>query len=226
MRRKLEFVALILLLISLIVISNNLAQYVSSSEVVQNKTQVVLDPGHGDSDPGKVGINGVLEKNVNLKISKEIKNLLEGQGIEVLMTREGDESLAKESDTNKKVQDMKARVQLMNGADADLIVSIHQNSYTDEQVHGAQVFYYAHSENGKACAEIMQKALLEADPDNTRQAKADDSYYILRRTKSPTIIVECGFLSNPEEAEQLNTEEYQKKLAKAITQGIMACLSK
>ena len=226
MHKKIEFLFFVLILIALIAISDNLAQYVSSSKIEQNKIQVVIDPGHGDSDPGKIGINGALEKEINLKIAREIKKLLEEQEIEVLMTREDDKSLAKESDTNKKVQDMKARVQLMNESKADLIISIHQNSYTDESVHGAQVFYYTHSENGKTYAEIMQKALLEVDPENTRQAKADDTYYILKRTSSPTIIVECGFLSNPEEAEQLNTEEYQKKLAKAITQGIMACLSK
>ena len=138
------------------------------------------------------------------------------------MTREDDSTLAKEGDTNKKVQDMKARVQLINETKPAMVVSIHQNSYQDADIRGAQVFY---SQDGKNTAELMQKALLAVDKDNTRQAKANDTYYLLRRTEVPTIIVECGFLSNPEEAAKLVTEEYQDKLADAITQGIQSCLS-
>ena len=103
-------------------------------------------------------------------------------------------------------------------------VCIHQNSYQDAQIHGAQVFYYSHSEEGKRMAEVMQKALLKADEENTRQAKANDTYYLLKRTEVPTIIVECGFLSNPEEAAKLVSPKYQEKLAEAIAEGILACM--
>lgn len=97
-----------------------------------------------------------------------------------------------------------------------MVVSIHQNSYHEEGIHGAQVFYYSHSSDGEKAAVIMQKALLAVDSDNTRQAKANDTYYILKRTEVPTVIVECGFLSNNEEAEKLVTKEYQQLLAEAI----------
>lgn len=200
--------------------------YVSSSAVDAKKIEVVLDPGHGDSDPGKIGINQALEKDINLSIAKKVQSRLKKEGVQVLMTRENDEMLAKESDTNKKIQDMKARVQLMNESSPKLVVSIHQNSYTDERIHGAQVFYYAQSAEGKEVAEIMQKALLKVDESNKRQAKPESTYYILKRTKPPTIIVECGFLSNSEEAELLVSDDYQEKLADAITAGILACLSK
>jgi N-acetylmuramoyl-L-alanine amidase len=186
----------------------------------------VIDAGHGGDDPGKIGINNANEKDVNLQIAKKVKVLLEKQGIEVVMTREEDVMLAGEDENNKKIQDMKARVQLMNDSGADMVVSIHQNSYTDESIHGAQVFYYTHSTEGKALAEILQEALLEVDSDNTRQAKADDTYYILKRTKSPTVIVECGFLSNSQEADLLITESYQDQLAESIMKGIITCLSK
>ena len=185
-----------------------------------------LQPAHGDSDPGKIGINQALEKDINLSIAKKVQSRLKKEGVQVLMTRENDEMLAKESDTNKKIQDMKARVQLMNESSPKLVVSIHQNSYTDERIHGAQVFYYAQSAEGKEVAEIMQKALLKVDESNKRQAKPESTYYILKRTKPPTIIVECGFLSNSEEAELLVSDDYQEKLADAITAGILACLSK
>lgn len=226
MYRKIEFLLLILLLLTLITVSGKMEKYVSSGAVEAKKVEVVLDPGHGESDPGKIGINQALEKDINLKIAKKVQSRLEKEGVQVAMTREKDEMLAKEGDTNKKIQDMKARVQLMNEISPKLVVSIHQNSYTDEKIHGAQVFYYAQSAEGKTAAEIMQKALLKVDESNKRQAKEDSTYYILKRTKSPTVIVECGFLSNQEEAELLVSDEYQEKLADAITEGILACLSK
>lgn len=141
------------------------------------------------------------------------------------MTREEDVSLAKSSNGSKKVQDMKARVELINKTVPDLAVSIHQNSYHEEAIHGAQVFYYTHSTEGQRMAAIMQKALLAVDQENHRQEKADDGYYLLRRTEVPTIIVECGFLSNQEEAEKLIDKEYQTSVAEAIVQGIETCLA-
>ena len=143
----------------------------------------------------------------------------------MIMTREKDQMLSEGSTGSKKVQDMKERVKLINDTAPDLAVSIHQNSYSGEEVHGAQVFYYTHSADGEKLAEIMQKALLSVDRDNHRKAKADSTYYLLRRTEVPTIIVECGFLSNYEEAEKLVDEKYQKQLAKAIVKGIESCLA-
>ena len=102
-----------------------------------------------------------------------------------------------------------------------LAVSIHQNSYSSEEVHGAQVFYYSHSTEGERAAKIMQEILRDVDKGNTRQAKANDIYYMLKRTEVPVIIVECGFLSNRQEAALLITEEYQEKMAQAIAQGIL-----
>lgn len=136
------------------------------------------------------------------------------------MTRTEDKMLAPEDSTNRKAQDMKARVAFINEAKPVIAVSVHQNSYHEPDVSGAQVFYYSHSAEGEEAAKIMQEAFLSVDPENTRQAKANDSYYILKRTEVPTIIVECGFLSNPEEAELLTDEEYQKKIADAITAGV------
>lgn len=224
MRRKLEFVLLILLLAGLIVVSRNLGNYVSSGKIKRAKNTVVIDAGHGGADPGKVGINKAEEKDINLKIAKKVKKILEKKGIKVIMTREDDTMLAKNSNGSKKVQDMKERVKLINGAVPEFAVSIHQNSYHDEAIHGAQVFYYKHSSEGEQLAAVMQKALLSIDKDNRRQPKADDTYYLLKRTEVPTIIVECGFLSNHEEAEKLVTDEYQKQVAEAIVKGIEACM--
>ena len=101
-----------------------------------------------------------------------------------------------------------------------------KNSYHQEGVKGAQVFYYSHSEDGKKAAEVMQKALLSLNTDNNRKAKANDTYYLLKRTEPPTIIVECGFLSNWEEAELLKDKEYQESIAEAIVEGIKGYIEK
>lgn len=177
---------------------------------------IVVDSGHGGGDPGKVGINGALEKDVNLKISKKVEKLLKKNNIQVVMTREDEKGLA-----DSKVEDMKTRVSIINEKKPTLAVSIHQNSYGQESIHGAQVFYYSHSKEGEKAAKIMQEALLTADSENKRQAKANDTYYMLKRTEVPVIIVECGFLSNQKEAEKLVTEEYQEKIAEAVCEGVL-----
>lgn len=224
MRKKIELILVMLTLAGLVMVSKKLEKYVNSDKVEKKEYTVVLDAGHGSSDSGKVGINGVLEKDINLSISKKTKKYLEKKGICVIMTRNKDESLAEGENGNRKVQDMKARVKRINDTKPDLAVSIHQNSYHEESIHGAQVFYYEHSESGEKDARILQEALLAVDPDNTRQVKANTTYYLMKRTEVPILIVECGFLSNQEEAEKLASEDYQKEIAKAIANGIESCL--
>ena len=224
MRKKIELAVLLLFLAVLVLLSKNLEEMVSSGRVTGRNPCIVLDSGHGGEDPGKIGVNQAKEKDVNLKIAKKTKERLEKKGWKVVMTREKDVMLGDPAAGNKKIHDMKARVERINKTMPQAAVSIHQNSYQDAQIHGAQVFYYSHSEEGKRMAEVMQKALLKADEENTRQAKANDTYYLLKRTEVPTIIVECGFLSNPEEAAKLVSPKYQEKLAEAIAEGILACM--
>ena len=175
-----------------------------------------LQSAHGGGDPGKIGVNNALEKDINLAIGEKLKTALEKENIQVVLTRETDEMLAE-----SKSEDMKKRVQIMNDAKAKLVVSIHQNSYVTERESGAQVFYYSNSEKGKELALVLQENLKKLDMGNRREAKANDSYYILRHTDVPTVIVECGFLSNWEEAQKLTTEEYQQELAQVICDGIL-----
>lgn len=226
MRQKIELAAAILVLAGLIILSRAVSKYVNNSQVKSEKTIIVLDPGHGGSDPGKIGVNDVKEKTVNLAIAGMVQEMLKKEKIQVVMTREEDKMLTGQDGQTTKVGDMKARVALINESAPALAVSIHQNSYHQEGVKGAQVFYYSHSEEGKKAAELMQKALLSLNAENNRKAKANDTYYLLKRTEAPTIIVECGFLSNWEEAELLKNEEYQKKTAEAIVEGIKAYIEK
>ena len=187
---------------------------------------VVIDAGHGGTDPGKVGVDGSLEKDINLKIARKLQKFLVMADVDVVLTRESDAGLYDESVPNKKVQDMKNRVSIIEEKEPDLTVCIHQNSYHEEYVHGAQVFYYAGSEESKELAQRIQQVMtIDLDSDNTRQAKANDSYYLLKKTSSPIVIVECGFLSNYEEAQKLSSDIYQEKAAWAIHLAILQHLN-
>ncbi len=166
-----------------------------------------------------------LEKEINLIIAKKVKAILMQEDVEVIMTRESDKGLYEEQTSNKKVQDMKNRCALINEAQPDCVVSIHQNSYHEENVTGAQVFYYGTSGEGKKLAEILQENLItHVDPENHRAAKANQSYYLLKKTEAPIVIVECGFLSNWEEAKKLQEDSYQNQIAWAVSMGILSYL--
>lgn len=184
---------------------------------------VCIDPGHGGVDPGKVGVNNALEKDINLAISLMLREQLEAAGYDVIMTRETDAGLYDEGEKSKKMADLKRRIALIEEKKPDIVVGIHQNSFTQESSKGAQVFYYKESQDGATLAGIMQEQLRSELADgNSRQAKANDNYYMLVHTSAPMIIVECGFLSNNEEAEKLMTAEYQQKLAEIIAHGVDA----
>ena len=216
-----------ILMVSMFVLAREGAVYVTSLQV-ENKSRacVVIDAGHGGSDPGKVGINNQLEKEINLKIAEILKDFLQAEGIEVVMTRESDAGLYDEGASNKKVQDMKRRLEIIEKADPVIVVSIHQNSYHEEYVKGAQVFYYSTSESSRQLAEVIQEQLRSLDPDNRREAKGNDSYFLLKKTSKPIVIVECGFLSNREEAEKLSSALFQEKMAWNIHMGIMKYLNR
>lgn len=192
----------------------------------QQEICVVLDAGHGGEDPGKIGINNALEKDINLAITGKVKTYLEAQGIRVILTREDEGGLYEEGDFGKKIRDMEKRISVIEEARPALAVSIHQNSYPRESIHGAQVFYYKDSPQGQKLAAALQQNLIRlADPDNKRTEKANDSYYLLKRSSVPLVIAECGFLSNAREAEKLCSDAYQDRVAWAIHMGILQYLA-
>ena len=192
----------------------------------KKKYIVCVDPGHGGTDPGKVGINGQLEKDINLAIAKKLKTYLEASDVTVVLTRDKDMGLYSSGDAHKKMADMRKRCQLIEEIKPDLVISIHQNSYHEEAIRGGQVFYYKTSVRGKKLAQILQERFDYVLGDaNKRQAKANDNYYLLLHVKEPIIIAECGFLSNWEEAEKLETKEYQDRLAWTLHMGIMEYLN-
>lgn len=226
MKKKIEILMAVVILFAACVFARKGAVVVGSLHTEKEGLCIVIDAGHGGADPGKIGINGAEEKDLNLKIAMELKELLEMEGIRVVLTRTDDNGLYSANSRNKKVEDMRNRCDIIAEEMPVFTVSIHQNSYLEEYVKGAQVFYYGESKEGKMLADTIQASMIERlDKENHREAKANESYYMLKRTPTPTVIVECGFLSNSQEAQLLITEEYQRQAAWAIHMGIMQYLN-
>lgn len=216
----------ICLLCSMYYLARTAVIYTMQQEKRGEQPVIVLDAGHGGEDPGKIGINGALEKDVNLQITMRLARLLQQNGYHVILTRNEDKGLYTGNQGSKKVEDLKNRIALIESSGAALAVSIHQNSYSAEGVCGAQVFYYETSEAGKEAAQIMQQELIRGvDPDNKRMPKGNNTYYLLKKSTVPTIIVECGFLSNQAEADKLVTGAYQERLAFYIAMAVMQYVS-
>lgn len=187
-------------------------------------SQIVIDIGHGGDDPGKVGINQALEKDINLAIGLYLKDYLTASGYSVTMTRDTDTTLADPSASNQKLSDFKNRTELIRQAAPSAVISIHQNSYPQESVQGAQVFHSGSTESELLASCIQEQCRRILNPNNHRQIKQNSDYYLFRHTTCPIVIVECGFLSNYEEANLLITEQYQQKTAWAIYMGTVQFL--
>ena len=186
------------------------------------KGTIVLDPGHGGDDPGMTGKSKITEKALNLIYAKKLAQLFTDAGYRVVLTRETEDGLYDADSSHKKAQDMQKRILLIQEVKPVLTVSIHQNSYEDSRVKGPQVFYYRDSPQGEKLAKILQEKLNEnLQVERPREAKGNTTYYLLRRSPGVLNIVECGFLTNPEEAAMLSHEEYQQKVAEAVADGVV-----
>ncbi len=194
-----------------------------ASVPISNKV-IVLDAGHGGFDAGATA-NGVVEKDVNLQVALCLKEYFEQGGAVVLLTRNEDESTAEEgkSGISAKKSDLLARKQLADSSEADVFISIHMNQFPQSKYHGAQVFYSDSQEEGKKLGEEIQQGLKDVLQDqNTRVAKKiDGGVFLLKNTTIPSVIVECGFLSNSQEANLLQNANYQQKLAWGIYIGVV-----
>ena len=192
-----------------------------------NGDVIYLDPGHGGEDGGAISVTGVQESGINLEISLRLRDLLHFCGKTVKMTRNGDYAIYDDGcDTiaRKKSSDLRNRVALLQEAPGAILVSIHENQFSDGQYHGAQVFYNQAS-NSEALAKLMQEQLrLGLDPTNHREIKKSEGVYLMEHIENTAILVECGFLSNREEEEKLRDASYQKKIACAIGSGLMEYL--
>ena len=185
---------------------------------------ILIDPGHGGIDGGAKSKNGTIEKDINLQIAIKLKENLEDKGYKVYMTRECDEGIYKQGKTvkEKKREDLKKRVDLKTETNCDIFVSIHQNMFPQSKCYGAQV-WYASNENSNKLATSVQDAIKESVNDNNKRVAkpAAEAYLILRdKYEGASILVECGFLSNPNEEAKLKTDEHQNLIVEGISKGI------
>ncbi len=191
---------------------------------------VVIDAGHGGEDSGAVD-NGLLEKDINLSIALKLRDMLTANGYQTVMTRDTDVSIYDSSASTtreKKISDLKNRVSMINEDNNRILVSIHQNKFEQAQYYGTQIFYASQVKGSEKLAEELRKSVTGLlQPDNQRELKpADDNIYILKNAQNPAVIVECGFLSNPEEAKKLNDDPYQQQMAYSLYCGITAYAAK
>lgn len=198
------------------------AKYVYAEE--NNSVTILVDAGHGGIDGGAVAKDGTQEKDINLEIALKLRDELKKNNYNVIMTRDSDTGLYDMGKTvrEKKVQDLTKRANMQDETNCDIFISIHQNMFPQSKYTGAQV-WYASNDQSKVLADMMQGTLKEeVDPKNNRLAKpAKNMYKILRgEKKCACIIVECGFMSNYEEEQNLKSDEYQQKIAEAINKGI------
>ena len=200
-------------------------KYISTVSLPASGKTIVIDAGHGVPDEGAQSSNGTTEAETNLKIALKLQNLLEQSGCTVILTR-SDENAIYDIDSKtlkqKKISDIKNRVKIGNESSADIFISIHLNKIPQSQYDGWQTFYKEGSEDGARLAKTIQENLNKTiQKEKNRIAKTIDKVYIIKYVEIPTTIVECGFLSNPDEEKLLLEDEYQNKLAWGIYNGII-----
>ena len=185
---------------------------------------VIVDAGHGLPDGGAVGAGGTVEQEINLAIAKKLSEVLEAKGIKVIMTRSDEYGIWEDKDASireKKLEDMHSRLKIMKKSDADLFLSIHMNSYKNSSASGLRIFYASKFEEIKPLAENIQIRMSDISGAKMNVVKtADSKLFLMKNPPLPSILVECGFLSNPSEEKRLNDEDYQARLAWAIADAV------
>lgn len=188
---------------------------------IKTKKTVIIDPGHGGIDVGTVGIDGSLEKNINLSISLDLYDYLMVSGINTVLTRDGDYEVYRAGEKRTK-SDLYNRMDFINSVPDSILISIHQNHFENEAEWGTQVWFSPNDEISPILADkILQSVKKNIQPENKRENKvSDNSYYILYKAQKPSVMVECGFVSNKNENNKLQDKEYQKDMAYSILAGI------
>ncbi len=227
LKRKSVILYIIFFIIYLILIIfafYNIDNYSAVNVEYNSLPVIVIDAGHGGEDGGAVA-NNVVEKNINLSISNKLRDIFISSGFNVKMTRSSDKMINDSGDTlrERKVSDMKNRLKLFNESENNIVISIHQNKFTQEEYKGSQVFYSTNNkESEKLALSIKTSIKTLIQPDNVREIKpADRNIYLLYNSKTPSVIVECGFISNFEEALLLKDNAYQNKIVFAIYSGFL-----
>lgn len=228
MKRLINFLPCFIIVVTLvcIVVSNVVHKSVSVSNDSDSIPLVIIDAGHGGQDGGAVADDGTQEQYINLDIALKLNDLLTANGYSCLLTRKDNNSIHDSSAKTvreQKVSDIHNRLKIIEDNPNCIFVSIHQNYYTQSQYSGAQVFYSPNNSESSKLAQCIQTSIVNTlQPDNTRQIKeSGKSIYVLYHAQEPAVLVECGFLSNREETEKLNNEQYRQQMAESICDGII-----
>jgi len=195
-------------------------QIVEISVAKYNGYTIVVDAGHGGRDGGSVGVSGTVEKEINLKYALALKEVLVKNGFRVVLTRNNDDGLYSATDKNKKLSDMNRRFEIIKKANPNLVVSIHMNSFSSSKAKGAMTYYRKGDDASKRCADIIQKSFHSFCGAKTTSGKVGD-YYMLNCSYYTAVLIECGFISNPDEEKLLNSKEYRNKIIESIYKGIL-----
>ncbi len=209
------YLTVIFMTVSVIILTNQTVLAISQTKNIDRKHLIIIDAGHGGEDGGAISCTGKLESTYNLEISKRLNDICHLLGYATQMIRTEDVSIYKYGSTilQKKVSDLKERTRIVNEAGENVILmSIHQNYFSQPQYHGAQVFYGAGDGSEMIAKMIQSQMKVLLNPGSKRMAKRGEGIFILEKTNCPAVLVECGFLSNPEEEQKLAQAEYQKKI--------------
>lgn len=234
MKRKLTaagmvpvYLAVCAMILLLTALGNRAVTAMAESAPIEGRRCVIIDPGHGDPDGGAVSCTGVFESGINLEISNRLRDLFHFLGYDTVMTRETESSVYTQGNTigEKKISDLKERARLVGARDNAIMLSIHQNHYTDSRYSGAQMFW-ADTDGSKALAEALQKSFVtHLNPGSNRSAKKCQGIWLMEHVKCPAVLVECGFLSNPAEEAKLRNPTYQKRICCVIVCTLSEFLS-
>lgn len=205
-----------------VLIGNRAVTVMSESTPLQDRICIIIDAGHGGVDGGATSCTGILESTINLQIALRLEDMLHLMGYNTRMIRTTDESIYTQGETiaAKKVSDLKERVRIVNETEKALLISIHQNYFSDDRYSGAQVFY-PNTDGSKELASLMQAAIVtHANPGSSRKIKSAHGIYLMEKIQCTGILIECGFLSNPIEEAKLNMPSYQKQLCGIISASV------
>lgn len=231
MKRLLRNTAIHLLVLGVVIIlavsGSHYITVMSEQQPLTNRKCVIIDAGHGGVDGGATSCTGVLESQINLEIALRLNDLMHLLGLDTLMIRTDDRSVytAGESIAAKKVSDLKERVRIVNSVENAILISIHQNYFSDSRYHGAQIFYGEGKGSSELATTLQTNIVTSLNPRSNRNTKKADGIYLLENAKCTAVLVECGFLSNPEEEAKLRSKEYQKKLCCVMATTVCQYLS-
>ena len=215
---------IIIALVFLLAASTVLVLSTTSASIPNKSYTIVIDPGHGGIDGGSVGVSGQDENYLNLEYSLCLKEILTDAGVNVIMTRTNLNGLYSIFSDNKKLDDMKKRKDIVTKSKADMVLSIHMNSFPLKSARGAQVFYKKDSVSGEKLAENIQEVFIKTLP-NAKPEPAVGDYYMLNEFEIPSVIIECGYISNEEEEQLILQEDYKKLVCLSIFAGVLKFLA-